>query len=246
MRFSRLYASICVLWFATVNTTGQSSAPQIIVGGPPVSLSRQLQQHNVEPSRSGLLASLHNPDQQVRSLAALRLAELKEVGSIPAIEKALARETAQETRTNMAFALAQLGKKEGITELARACDRRDLPGYLRLEATAYLLSVGKNLCFDATLDVLNTDPDSRTQALSMLPRYRDLSREQSGEMTEVAVRYLNDESGSTRTQASATLAELADPSAIPYLENAISNESDDAVRAEMQQNLESLRRRQTR
>ena len=87
------------------------------------------------------------------------------------------------------------------------------------------------------------NPDFRDQVLSLLGQYRHLSKGESDGIMEAAIRHLSDESGSVRIQASITLAELANPSAISYLQSAIANEPDDAVRSQMQHSLDLLEER---
>jgi HEAT repeat protein len=91
--------------------------------------------------------------------------------------------------------------------------------------------------------MLSADADSRIQALSLLPRYRALSNVQSREILESVVRCLGDETPAVRIAASAALSEVAKQSAIPYLENAMASEHDDAVRLQMRAKLESLRQK---
>jgi HEAT repeat protein len=92
------------------------------------------------------------------------------------------------------------------------------------------------------LDLLESDPQSRDQILSLLPRYHEASKEESNEILRAAVQCLSDESGAVRVQASITLSAIANSSAIPYLQNAIATEQDDAVRSQMRESLEKLQK----
>lgn len=135
----------------------QDSPPRIS-GGALASLTEQLKQHHGELTYTGLIKALRSSDGQVRYLAALRLAEEKEVDSVPAIEEALAAEKIpDESRINIAIALVQLGQEKGIVELTTDCRDSELPGYM--------LPLGNETCFKAALDLLHTDPDSRDQVL---------------------------------------------------------------------------------
>jgi hypothetical protein len=73
-----------------------------------------------------LLAALRSPDDKVRYLAALRLAEEADTDAVPTIEDALKVEKIPETRTNIAIALVQLGQGTGAVELSAECERRNL------------------------------------------------------------------------------------------------------------------------
>lgn len=247
MPIGRTNAALYIACLAAVAAIGQESSPTMIKGGgPPASLTEQLKQHHVELSREGLLKALRNPDGRVRDLAAARLAEEKDTSAVPAIEEALAREKLPETRINIAFSLMQFGQQKGVTELTAACKDSALPGYLRARAILYMLPLGNRTCFKAALDLLHTDPDSRSQVLSLLPQYRSPSNEESEEILDATTSCLTDESGAVRIQASFTLSTLANPSAIPYLQSAIAAERDDTVRAQMQDSLKLLQENQRR
>ncbi len=110
----------------------------------------------------------------------------------------------------------------------------------------YLLPLGNKACFRAALDLLGIDPDSRDQVLSLLPQYHHPSKEESDEILKATARCLTDNSGAVRIQASITLRTLANPSAVPYLQNAIAIEQDDVVRSQMQDSLEHLQGNQHR
>jgi HEAT repeat protein len=240
MCIRKINVALCSICVIAGVAASQDNPPKVITPGPPISLAEQLKQRRVEMTRSGLLKALRSSDEQVRYLAALRLAEEKQMDTIPAIEEALSIERVPETRINIAVALLQLGQEKGIAELSTACEESGLPGYLRVRAMTYLFPLGKKACFRAALDMLRTDPDSRDQILSLLPRYRPSSKEESDEVLEATARCLSDESGAVRIQASITLSTLANPVAIRYLQSAIAVEQDDVVRSQMQVSLERL------
>jgi HEAT repeat protein len=108
----------------------------------------------------------------------------------------------------------------------------------------YTLPRGDKACFNAALELLNTDPDSRAQVLSLLPQFRSPSIEESEKILEAAARCLTDESAAVRIQASYTLSTLGGPSAILYLQNAIASEQEDVVRSQMQDSLRRLQDKQ--
>jgi hypothetical protein len=87
MRIWKINAALYFVCVIAVVAVSQDSPPRIITAGPPVSLAEQLKQHHVELTRAGLLKALRSSDEQVKYLAALRLAEEKEMDAIPAIEE---------------------------------------------------------------------------------------------------------------------------------------------------------------
>jgi HEAT repeat protein len=115
-----------------------------------------------------------------------------------------------------------------------------LPGYLRVRAITYFVQLGKQDCLQPALDLLNSDPGSREQVLSLLPQFKHIPKEDSDEVLQAVTKSLGDESGAVRMQAGMSLARLANPSAVPYLENAVAREQDDVVRSELQVSLEQL------
>jgi HEAT repeat protein len=136
-RISTAFYLACLL---AVGATGQNSPPRVFTGGALASLTEQLRQHHVELTEAGLLKALRSPDGQVRYLAALRLAEEKDMDSIPAIETALTAEKIPETRINIAIALVQFGQERGIAELIADCKDPGLPGYFRARDDIYAAS----------------------------------------------------------------------------------------------------------
>lgn len=233
-------ATACLLGLMVAGAFSQDDSQKVIVGGPPATLTQQLRLHHVELTESGLTKALQSPNAQVRYLAALTLAEEKDIGAAPAMAEALSREKVPETRINMAIALAQLGEGKGVTELTADCENTALPGYLRLQAVTYFLQSGKRACLGAVLDILDTDPNSRVQALSMLSQYHHLSKEESDQVLQATATCLTDESGAVRLEASEALRWLANSSASPFLQSAIETEKDDVVRSAMEATLQSL------
>lgn len=236
----RMLSVTMVFLGVIVAALSQDNAPKVVIGGPPASLAEQLRRHHIDLTETALMEALDNPDQQVRYLAALRLAEAKDEDAIPAIEEALAKEKVTETRINIAIALVQLGQDKGMQALTADCEDPKLPGFFRARAMTYMLRLGSPACFTAALDLLGSDPGSREQILSLLPQYPHPSKQESGEILEATTKCLNDESAAVRIQASEALKTLANPLAIPLLQNAIPSERDEVVRSQMQATLDGL------
>src|SRR5437879_5776069 len=104
MRIRKMSVALYLVFFAYIGAFGQDEPPKIITSGPPVSLAQSLKERHVELTEAGLLKALRSPNAEVRYLAALRLAEEKDLDVIPAIERALSAEKVPETRINIAIA----------------------------------------------------------------------------------------------------------------------------------------------
>jgi HEAT repeat protein len=188
---------------------------------------------------------LKSPDAQVRYLAAEKLAEDGVQEAVPSIAEALSTEEVPATRVNIAFALALLGDEKGVSSLKAACGDADVPGYLRIRAARYLLDLHNEDCMNAVLGMLdsNADPDSQTQALSVLPSFQHVSQKDSQRIFDVVVRALEDPTPAVRITASVALGALGNPSALPYLQTAIANERDEVVRSQLESTVRDLRQR---
>jgi hypothetical protein len=93
-----------ILALAATLAGGQATSES---NGALPTLGELLKGHNIELTQPALVGALTNADPEVRYLAALKLAEDKEDGAIPAIKDALTSEGVPWTRMNIA--LAQLG-----------------------------------------------------------------------------------------------------------------------------------------
>src|SRR5579862_2209759 len=97
-----------------------------------------LREHNIELTKPSVLLALRNPNADVRFLAAMKLAEDKEVDAIPAIKKALTVEKVPRDRVNMAVALGLLGDQAGRDELRKVCADNNIIPEFRLYAVRYM------------------------------------------------------------------------------------------------------------
>jgi HEAT repeat protein len=240
MKIVRICAAFYLVSFVVAATGQDQDKVPRATAGAVSSLTEQLRQRHVDLTRPGLLRALRNPDSQVRYLAALQLAEEKDIDSVPAIAEALAVEKVPETSVNIGIALVQLGQEKGTVKLTADCQDSGLPSYLRARAIMYMLPLGSGICFKSALELLRSDPDSRSQVLSLLTRYRSSSKEERDEILDAIGKCLADESAAVRIQASLALRTLADPAAIPELEQAITAEQDNTVRSQMQASLKYL------
>lgn len=216
----------------------------VVLTGPGPTLEEQLEQHHIALTQPALVAALRNSDPEVRDLAAQKLAEDKATETIPAIEQALKSESIQGTKLNIAFSLAQMGNDQGIATLTRTCSNSAVNTGLRLRAASYMLDLDNDVCFAAVNGVLQSrdvdDASYRMVALSLVPRFKHIPKEQSQELFRSVIKCLADVDRAVRISAADAFANLGDATAIPYLKNAISTEPDETVRGMIENALQQL------
>jgi HEAT repeat protein len=224
---------------AQTGTTGSSN-------GRFPTIDEALQSHHIGLDKPALVKALRNQDAEVRSLAAQKLAELNATETVPAILDSMAAEKKPAIHVNIAFALAQLGEPRGFEALQDACRNPGTRPDLRVLAARYMrdLNHDDQVCRSALLDMLQsqTDADSRAQAASLLPRFQDLSLEESQKILQGVLKALEAPEPMVRLAASHALSQIGNKATIPRLESAITNESDQAVRSQMQLDLQELQR----
>ena len=180
----------------------------------------------------------------MRWLAAQKLAQDGATETTPAILEALSLEKTSSARVNIAFALAQLGETKGLGTLLEACHDDTTRPYLRAVAARYVLDLHRDdkRCLNDLVDMLRVDsgPDSRLEAISLLPRFRGLSKEESQEVLQGLFVALKSSQPAVRLASSHALGEIGNSSALPYLRNALASEGDTNVRSEMQADIRRL------
>ena len=214
-----------------------------------------MQEHNVELTEPALLAALNSSDADVRYLSAMKLAEDKVVGAVPAMKAALAVETIPRDRVNIAFALGLLGDPSGRDELKRMCADESFPSEFRLYAVRYMSDLGVEKdegCLQAAKDIEklvdsgNRSVGDRATALELVARFRNLTSEESQSVFDLLLHGLSDPDPYVRMQASGAFATLGDRNGIPYLEAAISQEKDEDIRIILTINLKKLQQKMKR
>lgn len=232
-------------WLAPLLSTGMLVAQTVGQNGRLPSITEQLKKHGIELTETDLLAAIENKDGEVRWLAAQELAEMKDVGAIQAIENALSRESQPVSRVNIAYALALLNDREGITALQDTCSSSGTASWLRMRAARYLLDRGVEGCQEPLMGLLaGSDDEGRVQALSLLPLYHHIGKQQYDTVIHLVQACLAAESPMVRIAAGQALAQLGDIAAIPTLQHAIANETQEAISDSLRSNLETLQRLQ--
>lgn len=146
----------CLFSFVVALNAFAQKAPAKIDGGRFRTFGELLRERNVELTEPALLAALNSSDVDVRYLAAMKLAEEKVVGAVPAIKATLAAETVPRDRANIAFALGLLGDPSGRDELKRMCADESFPSEFRLYAVRYISDLGVETdegCLHAAKDI---------------------------------------------------------------------------------------------
>lgn len=196
-----------------------------------------------------MLLALKNPNPDVRFLAAMKLEEDKVADAIPAIREALAVEEVPRARVNIAVALGLLGDKSGRDELKKLCADGDFPPEFRLYAVLYMFDLGVERDEDCLLaaeeivqivDSENRTVGDRVSALESLPRFRNLTADESKTIFQLVVDRLYDPEPTVRMAASRSLASLGNAAAIPYLEAAIAGEQEESIRSVFELYLKKL------
>src|SRR5581483_2937596 len=196
MDLRRLFL-FAVLSLAVVRGAAAQQSPEVQVdlGTHHFSIGDLLHMHNIDLTAPSLVAALRNTDPEVRWLAAVQLQEDKVVEAIPAIYQALESEKAPRARVNMALALALLGDPGGRDELHRLCADETFPPEFRLYAVRYMfdLHVSKDeSCLRAAEQIANHTRAYRSSALELLPRFHDLTPEESDKVFRIVARRLKD------------------------------------------------------
>ncbi len=204
MSFRRLTIALALAVAAIV--------PAIAQSGPLETLDHALRRHHVAPTRSALLGALRNSEPEVRGLAAAKLAENKDTEATPDIAEALAAESVPLTKTNIAFALAQLGNQTGNSTLKEMCHDTDLDYWVRLGAARNMLFLNSNACLPDVIELAHSTDESNTtcrlDALSLMPQFRNLSKKESQVILESLRAGLLDTNSGVKISAGNALAQL--------------------------------------
>jgi len=230
---------VCVALAITGAFAQQGSAAK---DEQPETAKEALLRRHIGITQPSLVLALRSPDPKVRELAAQVLAEEGAKDAIPSIMEALKAETVPANQVNIAFFLAQLGEGTGRATLKDTCDDPAEPGWIRMLAATDMRYLHDDYCLPAVMDALRSedDPDSRIQALSLVPDFHHLSEENSQKIFDLVVGALADQAPGVRMNASYTLGRLGNVAAIPYLQEALAKEQDDGCLLQMPMDLQRL------
>src|SRR5260370_3046083 len=238
-----LYESFVTLILA-VALVGSQPISQNNDGGPPPTFGELLKRHNIQLTQPALVDALKTTDPEVRDLAANKLAEDKAVETIPAIKDALASEKVPWTRMNIALALAEMDESIGFDTLEDNCKNKDTGGGIQASSAEYLLRFNRDstMCLSGVLDLLKGGSNGdRMVAAALLPRYHNLSKEDSEKVFTGLVEALHAPDPAARMAAGRALADLGATRGIAELGRAIEGEQEQVVRSQLEEDLKMLR-----
>ncbi len=229
---SAVMASMC---FAQTKVTLSERLPTV---------EEQLQDHRILLDRSSVIDALQDPDGDVRALAAVKLANDNAVEAIPQIAGALRLEGLPEVQIQMAVALAEMGDKAGNASLTALCFSKTQSVTIRLGAAQNMLQLHNEACFNAVLEIVQdaSQHEQLGDALTVLSGFREVFKKDPPRVIDPMVLALADPSASIRISAAWSLGNLRAISSIPQLEFALANEHEEAVRAQMQLDLNILKK----
>jgi HEAT repeat protein len=217
----------------------------------PTPFAVSLRAHGIDTSKQSLVAALSNRDPVVRSLAANQLVADHDYLDKPAIEKALAAETDNQTRVGIASALASIGDPVGTRQLESMCTNATLPIDVTVHAVQQLAMVQRSYpklasagrCAETVLVALEgaSEEYQQRELVSILPvLVRGLPQSTTDRVAADAQNLLTANEPATRMSASDALAQMGATSSTPALRSAIQSEKDPGVRAWHQRNLDKL------
>lgn len=208
---------------------------------PPPTFAQSLQQHHIELTEEALLQALHNPEKEIRSLAASELAEMKVGAALPEILRATQDEKDPQTQVNLAAAATWLGSEEGLKTLIGICRNQAASPFVRIAAARYVFDKQDHSCFPALVELMRPSAGrARIGALSLASQIKPKTEQELQIVVASALDALRDPELGIRFQACEALRWINDPSAIPPLRKAIDDEQDEVVRQQMKYSLTYL------
>lgn len=236
-----IYLTGCYLAYslATAQNAGVRS------DGKLVSLSESLRNRGIDLSPPSLIAALHNVDPEIRSLAALKLAEDQQAQAATLIADALALEKNAKSRIAMSEALWTLNDPRGLAALQGMCTDRSLQIDAVIEAVQHLNILGESSvgCAGPVFEYLDSHPGtaSRRRVLpALICMYKWVTPAQAGRIAQELQSMLSDPEPYLRMAASDAVAQANVRSAADALRAEISKEENPEVRSHLQSNLDML------
>lgn len=217
-------------------------APRWLAGTPPPpveTFAAGLERHHIELAEPALLEALHNPDGEVRSLAAAQLAAMDDHPALKEILRAVQDERDPQVQVNLAGAATWLGSRQGIEQLEVICRDVNVPSTARLDAARYVSNKHLATCFPAIREIAQNDPDAgiRAQAVAAAAAYRG----QADGAQAIAVRALEDVDPTVRIAGADMLRWLRASDQVGALDRALRDEGDETVREHLREAARVLR-----
>ena len=216
-------------------------APKWLAGTPlpPVeTFADGLARHHIDLTEAALIAALHDPDGDVRSLAAAQLAAMDDRPALTAILVALEAEIDLQVQVNMAGAATWLGSQRALDRLQRLCQNINVPSATRMDAARYVSNKELPTCYSSVEQIEQTDqdPNIRILAIAAASNYRG----QSDKAQTLAISALTDSAPMVRIAAADALRFLHATGAIDTLRHCLEIDGDDTVREYLREAIRSL------
>jgi hypothetical protein len=223
-------------------TQGEGEGEGALVGGGLETIKAGLARHKIALDFDSLVIALHNPDAEVRWLAAARLEDDKAVSAVEPIEKALSVESVLRARINIASSLTSLDPARGVPVLSNICKDQGTPDWAKLEVASKLTTYHNIDCISAVEDIATytSETDTRRLALSILPTLSKLSVLDHRHIIEIESTFLEDKDPLVRMSASESLGLSGDRAAVPALQNRLQTETNEQVKDQIKQSLARL------
>jgi HEAT repeat protein len=233
-----------ILAMGTVAAQSGSSA----TSGALKPFAESLRSHGIEISEPSLISALRNGDPEVRSLAALKLAEDHHFGATPSIEAALSVERVPSARIGLASALWTLQDPKGADHLRSMCSDSSLSIYVIVDVVRSLNVINESSapCAGFILSYLDTHKDSESRSVALWAfssMYRWVPRGDADRMAAMLQEMLRAQDPSVRLGASHALVEIGQHSFAQAISDAMSKEQYPNVRASLQRDLAVLEKK---
>lgn len=247
MRVGKQKLLVGVLICIFMRGAGAAQSANNPANTPLKSCAEVLRSRGIDLSEPSLIAALQNRDPQIRSLAALKLAEDHDYGAVSPIKNALNSETDPRPKVALSEALWGLHDPEGLTTLQNMCSDAALSIDMLVEVVQHLNIIDRSSakCAEPILAYLDAhrDSESRTRALPALPdMYRWVEAGHAGRIALQLQDMLSDEAPYVRLEAGHAIAQIHMSSAASALYEAISRETDPVVQERLQDDLNKLER----
>ena len=239
-------AKICVIAIGLA-TYGLACGQAMRINPLGKTSSEILRDHGIDGSEPSLISALRNPDSQVRTTAAYKLASGHFSDAVPAVEQALAEEKDELARVGLATALVSLHDPLGIAFLQERCADAREPIRSAMVATQEIQLYGASPsgCVESMVERLQ-DPSSADYRDALIPLvaslYPSATKAQATIIVSSLQRMLNDKSQQAyvRMAAGHGLAQIGLPSSLAFIEEALSTETDEVMRSAFMSDRDAL------
>ena len=195
----------------------------------------------MQTNRIALIQALHNPDKEVRGLAAAELANEQVTTALPLIVRAALEEKDPQTRMNIAAAATWLGSPEGLDILKGMCADNRFSVWVRVNAARNAFDRGDHSCFAALAQMAQSgETDTRIYGLQAASQIASKTEQEGAAVSDLAARSLADPDIRMRLEACETLRRIDRADGIAPLRTAIQREREEIVRSQMEAALKYL------